>query len=110
MEPDGRWYANIPEWEGSKEDLEMVYGADSLLLLLSEGSNEVRLNISDKKFENADELCFLRLATEIENGAYYNLPKYKGINYTEFDIWLCDVVKFVFGYFPEKIYFCNSEI
>jgi len=28
-EADERWYVELPEWEGSKADLEMVAGADT---------------------------------------------------------------------------------
>jgi hypothetical protein len=41
---------------------------------------------------------------EIGEGSWYRLNNYIGIEY-ELDMWLCDVTKFVFGYFPEIIYF-----
>ena len=38
-EEDNRWFVDLPEWEGDKEDLEMVMGADILLEILSGNSD-----------------------------------------------------------------------
>ena len=102
-ESDNRWYVDLPEWEGSKSELEMVAGADSMLEYMAEGEEQVWLILSEQEFENSDKLEFLRLATEIENGAFYKLDKYKGIE-IELEMWLCDVTKFVFGDFPKTIF------
>lgn len=98
-----RWYADIPEWNGTKDDLEMVLGADTMLDIISEGDDEVLLYLSVEYFENSNELSLIRLATEYDNGAFYKLNDYCGIN-LNLEIWLCDVTKFVFGNFPEKIF------
>lgn len=102
-ESDYRWYVDLPEWTGNKAELEMVDGADTMLEYMAEGEEHVWLVLSELEFENADKLQFLRLATEIENGAFYKLDKYKGIN-IGLEIWLCDVTKFVFGDFPKTIF------
>jgi hypothetical protein len=65
-ESDNRWYVDLPEWEGSKAELEMVAGADSMLEYMAEGEAQVWIMLSEDEFENADRLEFLRLATEIE--------------------------------------------
>lgn len=103
MENDGRWYVDLPKWQGKKADLEMVEGADVMLNYMSEGNNEVYLLISKDKFEGANELEMIRMADEIGNGAYYKLEKYNGID-INLEIWLCDVTEFVFGDFPKNIY------
>ena len=36
-EETGRWYVDLPEWEGEKAELEMVLGADTFLEILSQG-------------------------------------------------------------------------
>jgi hypothetical protein len=36
-DPDGRWYVDLPEYQGSKQDLEMVSGADAFLEILAQG-------------------------------------------------------------------------
>ena len=102
-ESDNRWYVDLPEWEGSKDDLEMVFGADSMLEYMAEGEGQVWINISEEEFENADKLEFIKLATEIDNGAFYKLNKYRGVD-IGLEMWLCDVTKFVFGYFPKTIF------
>lgn len=106
--PSGRWYVDLPEWEGDKADLEMVMGADSFLTIMSEGNDEVRLILSDEKIEGADFLVLKEMGLfeeiEVGSGAWYILPKYMGIDY-DHSMWLCDVTLFVFGYFPETIWF-----
>ena len=66
-ENDNRWFVNLPEWKGNKDDLEMVMGADTMLDYISDGENEVFLYLStnDKKnhkFKNdfKYELTFVR--------------------------------------------------
>ena len=102
-EPDYRWFAVLPEWEGSKDELEMVLGADTMLEFLSEDNDEVSLCMSGEEFENSDKLEFVRFAVELNNGAYYKLSSFRGIE-INIDMWLCDVTKFVFGSFPKVIY------
>jgi hypothetical protein len=102
-ESDNRWYVDLPEWNGSKAELEMLAGADSMLEYMAEGNNEVYLYASGNEFEGADKLEMLRLATELGNGAFYKLENYKGIE-IGLEMWLCDVTKFVFGDFPSRIF------
>lgn len=97
-EPDDRWYADLPEWEGSQAELEMVLGADTLLNNLT-SDDQIVITFSTQDFTDSSKLNFVKLNLDIENGAFYK--------YLEMDLelWLCDVTKFVFGYFPETIYF-----
>ena len=109
----GRWYIDLPQWEGNKEDLEMVSGADTLLNMLVMNKHldvvydldtRVTLNVSEIYSDDSYQLILTRLADELGNGAYYNVVL--DVNRFEiFEIWLCDVTKFVFGYFPKEIYF-----
>ena len=103
---DNRWYVDLPEWEGSKDDLEMVSGADSLLDIISwnyfDGLDYVMINVTET--ENESRVSYkLVLDTILDAGAIY----YVHNQYLEpFEIWLCDVTKFVFnGEFPKIIYF-----
>lgn len=103
-ENDGTWFVDLPDWEGSLADLQMVYGADTMLDIFAEGEKEVMLLLSEKHFEHSDVLEFKNLAEDLGNGAYYKLENYKGININH-DIWLCDVTLFVFhGHFPKQIF------
>lgn len=107
-EIDSRWYVDLPEWIGSKADLEMVAGADTMLEYMAEGEDHVWLTLSETEFENSDKLDFVRLATEWNNGAFYKLEKYRGID-LNIEIWLCDVTLFVLGSFPNVIYISKSN-
>ncbi len=108
-EENNRWYVDLPDWNGSKADLEMVYGADTMLDYFAEGENSVWLYVSDEYFENSDYLAFDRMATEIENGAFYVMKKCRGIE-LNLDVYLCDVTLFVLGKFPSKIYLSKSNV
>ena len=103
-EPSSRWYADIPEWTGDKADLEMVAGADTMLEYVAEGEGEVKLFMSTETIESASKLEFVREAVEYENGAFYKMDSYNGIELNT-NMWLCDVTKFVFGEFPKQIFF-----
>lgn len=100
---EDRWYIDLPEWTGSRADLEMVCGADIMLDYMAEGKNVVNLYVSETQMNGFDKVEFVRLALEMENGAYYKMEEYKGIN-VGLEIWLCDVTKFVFGYFPQTLF------
>jgi hypothetical protein len=102
------WFVDLPEWEGSKADLQMVSGADTFLDILSQGDNIIYITLSDEEFEGANSMDFLypgRLENwELGEGAWYRMNRYMDMVY-DLDMWLCDVTKFVFGEFPKIIYF-----
>lgn len=106
---NNKWFVDLPNYECEQSDLEMVMGADKMLDIISEGDNDVWLYVSKKYFNNFDKLIFIGLATDIGDGAYYIFKKYKGIE-LNLDIWLCDVTKFVFGFFPKEIYILKSTL
>jgi len=106
-ESNGNWYIDLPEWKGSKDDLQMVLGADTMLEYMAEGNNEVNAYISETAFDGADILRLKGLADDIGNGAYYFMQKYRGIE-VNLDAWLCDVTLFVFNdNFPERIFIAS---
>lgn len=107
-ETNGRWYVDLPEWTGGKDALEMVAGADTMLDYMAEGNNEVTLNISESFFENSDEIKFKCMAVEIGEGAYYRIEKYKGIEIC-LEMWLCPVLEWVFGKYPENIFIASTN-
>jgi hypothetical protein len=104
-ELDGRWYVELPGWEGSKADLEMVQGADTMLDLISGTANECYLRLSDHQFDGA-ELLRLEHTREpnLGGGGDYLLQNYEGET-TLLRLWLCEVTNFVFKGLPERIYF-----
>lgn len=107
-DPDNRWYADIPEFPGTKAELEMVAGADNLLDLIAEDSNECHVYFSDKSFADAN-LMYLAGKTPDIVGANYTILTYENININR-DIWLGDVLYFVFDDAPEIIYFKKDTL
>lgn len=96
-----RWYADIPTWEGSADNLEMVARADDLLEFLSKGKKIVSLQISYEPIDKAIELT--KIKTDVAGATYRveNLPDFRCKT-----IWLCNVTKFVCGgIHPDKFYF-----
>lgn len=102
-EYDHRWFADIPEWNGDKDDLEMVSNADIMLDIISQGDENLHLTLSTESIGGFDVLDLESKCPEPQNGAYYIMKSYRGIDF-DLKMWLCDVTKFVFGDFPEKIY------
>jgi hypothetical protein len=96
------WFIDLPDYPGSKSDLAMVIGADTMLDIYAQGEGEVFLQIEENIFENCDRLDFLRHVEDI-GGAYYQVNSILGIKY-DFEVWLCDVTIYVFGYLPNSIY------
>lgn len=97
-----RWYAVIPEWTGSKDELQMVMGADTLLDIMAQGENIINVQFSTSTFDSANKMVWYKDGEDI-GGGFYILDEYLGIKYN-LDIWLCDVTKFVFGDMPKFIY------
>ncbi len=115
-EKSGRWYIDLPHFDGPKEALEMVEGADTMLELIlnifyKEGEIKIALRCETEPFEGSNELIKKDVSgdeskTEIietVGGMYYDLSKYNGLSFNA-EMWLCDVTLYVFGKFPEKIY------
>lgn len=114
------WYIDLPEFleegMGSKANLMMVDGADTLLDILSNNSSEVTLEFSnltfpgfttwlelDKSGKNQELLDTVGHAP-VDNGAYYNTILINNIKTTQ-SVWLCPVTEYVFNsYYPENIY------
>lgn len=120
---DSRWYADIPEFTGSKAELEMVDGADVMLNIMAQGDDEIYLSLSDEPitFEpmvkildgsspdmSKYNLPLVTKLIKIEDtpeigGAKYTFTQWNDIEYN-YPIWLCEVTEYVFGYLPEIIY------
>ena len=46
---NGSWYIDLPNWEGTKAELQMVAGADTLLDKLSNQGTSVNVTMSIEK-------------------------------------------------------------
>lgn len=98
----GGWFIYLPEWPGSKADLAMVCGADTLLETLALGKPSITLEVAQAPVDDFYRLK-LKQHTPEQGGAIYNA--YGRDDFPK-ELWLCDVTKFVFGgYMPLEIYF-----
>jgi hypothetical protein len=100
---EGGWFVDLPEWEGTKADLAMVSGADTMMDIISQGENDIKVLLSTEEFDGSNRLEFLRESPEVGEGSWYLMKSYKGIEYN-LELWLCNVTIFVFGNFPKYIY------
>ena len=104
---NGRWYVDLPTWEGAIDDLEMVNGADDLLEALAEvtGSEQVKMEVW---LEEPDEPCSILWKIDQDaEGATYEV---QDCQYYTGDAWLCNVTRFVFdGYHPDRIFFRHVQ-
>lgn len=97
---DGRWFVVLPDYDGEQEDLEMVDGADTLLDFLTTDGMYVIVNVSLEE-ENGYPIQ-LNLVDHDVLGGTYRVENLEGFNQ---NVWLCNVVHFLFGEHPEMIYF-----
>ena len=100
------WYIELPEYlaaGGSKGDLAMVAGADTMLDIMAEGNGSVTLQIDTHPFPGADLVERTEICDPSMGGGYYLMPSFNG-KPLQHRMWLCDVTNFVFGNLPEKIY------
>ena len=107
---DNKWYVNLPEWTGDKDDLQMVLGADTLLDILSEYGTNIGIYFSTEKKDGFFKMGLIMDCAKEPNspdnpseGAIYYIDKYDDIE-LKIKLWLCDVTKFVFNEFPEEIW------
>lgn len=96
---NNNWYIDLPNWTGTKSELQMVGGADTLLDQLSNNGTTVNVTLSiDKEFKSPDFQTLKRIVKTPPNGCIYHLGFAP--------VWLCNVTKFVFdGIFPRQIHF-----
>ena len=107
---EGKWYVDLPEFiqaGGDKAALEMVFGADEFLSNNCViGKDEVVMDIATSA--NADNWDarmskLVKASNKLESGAFYIVQG--NIHEPSHVMWLCDVMEYVFGKFPDVIYF-----
>lgn len=98
------WYIDLPaylEQGGSKGDLQMVAGADTMLDIIAGRDSEVNLQIDTQPFDGADELILTERCDPILGGGYYYMHSFEGKEVSK-NTWLCEVTSFVFMIFLKK--------
>jgi hypothetical protein len=113
QEEDGRWYIDLPEYinegVGTKANLEMVAGADTLLSTLAQGETSIHVRFSNESFEGytikldrSSDYAYTEefKDIDIDPGAYYTVSN------TNDTVWLCPVTRYVFNdNYPKTIFF-----
>lgn len=98
---DQGWFIDLPEFVGSKAQLQMVEGADTMLDHVSQGGNKVILGVSIDPIEGRGKL--VKMQADERGGAKYFLGNWDGRDRNQ-HMWLCGVTEFVFGDMPDEIY------
>lgn len=96
-----KWYADIPRWVeegGDIEELQMVSGADTWLDWLSNYTDTVTLEIDTVPFTGCNSKLMYIGDIDMEPGNYMVYPG-------GFELWLCQVVTWLFGEYPNFIYY-----
>lgn len=107
----GVWYIDLPEYlngGGKKQDLRMRAGTNKLLSMLAPGQRKVTLSIDTEPFEGAELLELTDICEEPQGGAIYLMETCNGHEVNTL-LWICDIVLFVFGDTPERIYFRRAS-
>lgn len=103
---NGTWHMDLPEsWnqENAHNNITLMEGSETMLNLLSENCNQVKVALDTEPFDNADVLELMQLCHPFLDGGYYYMHNYAGQS-IDYRIWLCDVAKYAFGSIPERIY------
>jgi hypothetical protein len=103
---NGGWYIDLPEYlegGGSKGDLAMVAGADTMLDAIAGKEKEVYLEIDLLPFDGGDKVLLTEVCAPGIGGGYYLMNSFEGKEVNQ-KMWLCGVTEFVFGYLPAEIY------
>jgi hypothetical protein len=117
------WYIDLPQFVeaglGTKANLMMVAGADTLLDILSGNGTEITVEFDSKPFNGYNvKLDMINIGKDqalldaighapVDSGAYYTAYSDQGLGY-EFklsSVWLCPVTEYVFGSdYPKNIF------
>ncbi len=101
---DTAWFIDLPEYIDGGGDpmmLMMVSGADFWLDFISGQQSEVTLEISDEPFGDADHITYF---DNMEGGRWYVAGVFDGKK-AYMQMWLCAVTEFVFGFWPNVIFY-----
>jgi hypothetical protein len=120
---NGMWYIDLPEFLeaglGTKNNLLMVAGADTLLNILTDDGTEAVIEFGDERFDGCNvQLDLNGMGKDqalldavghapVDYGAYYSAynTQWLGYEFKLSSVWLCPVTEYVFGgKYPERIY------
>ena len=96
---DGRWYADVPNH--TKEENEMVSGADTFLEYVSKGHSKVHLNLNHDAYHDHFAAFYLEKHNDA-GGTYLIRSEDKQLNRKH--AWLCNVTHDVLEEHPEYFF------
>lgn len=102
-----RWFVHLPNYPGLPDDLEMVMGADSFCQQLDKhntGLLTVYVSTEPKVSQFTTQEYVFEFDAYSEWGGEIDGATYRLKSDPDFEIWLCNVTKHVFGEFPKTIY------
>lgn len=99
-----RWFAHLPWLKVSKEECEMIDGADDMLDVFSSGDDEVTLSISEERTDFFD--IALEKIKEDSAGATYRAleASTSALLAWSQSVWLCSVTTLLFGRYPQTLF------
>ena len=96
------WYIDIPNYSGDVSELKFTETCE-FCEIISKGDDFFYLTMSDEKIPGSNQLIFTEVNTK-NDGAWYFLGDYNGHTHNK-NILLCNILKQLFEYYPENIYF-----
>ena len=103
----GKWFVHLPDYPGHYSDLEMVLGTDVMCDMIDTYNiGHITVIVDTEPSENQfttteytlDFINSTKGSDGEQDGALYKLKE------LDWDVWLCNVTKYVFGEFPATIY------
>ncbi len=101
---NGTWHIDAPEYirqGGDEANLHMIAGASAMLNLMAGGNDKVTLTFDSKPFKGAEPIELLQMCDPFMDCGYYVMRKHNGRE-INFNMWLSDITKFVFGTTPQE--------
>ena len=97
----GNWYLDIPNIP--KEELKLTLGTDKLCEVIAKGDDSFYMVMSEEKIPGSNQIIFTKVGNNEMNGAWYFIGDYNSVS-LNLQIWLPEIIKTIFGNFPENIY------
>ena len=96
------WYIDVPDYTGQTTELKFTETSE-FCDIIAKGDDYFYLTMSEEKIPGSNQLI-LTEGTIKDIGAWYFIGDYNGQTLNK-NILLCDILKLLFGYYPENIYF-----
>ena len=96
------WYVEIPGYTGETTELRFT-NTSEFCEIMAKGDDYFYLTMSEEKIPGSNQLIFTDVNLK-DNGAWYFIGDYNGQTHNK-TFLLCDILKHLFGYYPENIYF-----